>query len=37
MDVEFIFAGPERRLVVVQARPYLVHWTEGRGWARPPE
>jgi hypothetical protein len=36
-DVEFIFAGPTRRLVIVQARPYSVRWDEGRGWARPPE
>lgn len=37
MDVEFILAGPARRLVVVQARPYTVTWSEDRGWARPPE
>lgn len=28
MDVEFILAGPERRLVFVQARPYTVRWAE---------
>jgi phosphoenolpyruvate synthase/pyruvate phosphate dikinase len=36
MDVEFILAGPTRRLVIVQARPYTVHWTEGQGWAQEP-
>jgi phosphoenolpyruvate synthase/pyruvate phosphate dikinase len=35
-DVEFILAGPARRLVVVQARPFTVRWDEGRGWATDP-
>jgi hypothetical protein len=36
MDVEFVFAGPQRRLVVVQARPIHLRHDEGRGWAAPP-
>jgi phosphoenolpyruvate synthase/pyruvate phosphate dikinase len=36
MDVEFILAGPSRRLVIVQARPYTMRYDEGRGWAMPP-
>lgn len=30
MDVEYLVAGPSRRLVVVQARPFTVRYTQGR-------
>ena len=36
MDVEFIVAGPSRRIVIVQARPFAVRWNEGRTYARDP-
>ena len=36
MDVEFLIAGPDRHVVIVQARPFTIHWDEGRGYARPP-
>jgi len=36
MDVEFLVAGADRHVVVVQARPYRMVFDEGRGWARPP-
>lgn len=36
LDIEFLLAGPQRRLVFVQARPYRVHYDEGQGWAQPP-
>ena len=36
MDVEFVLAGPDRRLVIVQARPITLRHDEGRGWAEPP-
>jgi phosphoenolpyruvate synthase/pyruvate phosphate dikinase len=36
MDVEFVLAGPDRRLVIVQARPIALRHDEGRGWAEPP-
>jgi hypothetical protein len=36
MDVEFLVAGPQRRIVIVQARPFPVRWNEGRSYARPP-
>ncbi len=35
MDVEFILAGRERRLVFVQARPYPIRWDHDRGTAMP--
>ncbi len=35
MDVEFILAGRERRLVFVQARPYPIRWDHDRGMAMP--
>ncbi len=37
MDVEFLLAGPERRLVFVQARPYPIRWDHDRGYAMPAE
>jgi hypothetical protein len=37
MDVEYLFAGADRHVVTVQARPYTLHFNEGREWARPPE
>jgi phosphoenolpyruvate synthase/pyruvate phosphate dikinase len=37
MDVEFILAGPARRVVIVQARPYPVRWDHDRGVAMPLE
>lgn len=36
MDVEFILHGPERALVVVQARPYTLRYDQGRGMAVEP-
>jgi phosphoenolpyruvate synthase/pyruvate phosphate dikinase len=36
MDVEFILAGPSRRVVFVQARPYTVRYDEGRTMATRP-
>lgn len=36
MDVEFLIAGPARRVMIVQARPFTVRWNEGREYARPP-
>lgn len=36
MDVEFVLAGPTRRLVIVQARPIALRHDDGRGWAAPP-
>jgi hypothetical protein len=36
MDVEFLVAGPSRRVVIVQARPFAVRWNEGRNYAPPP-
>jgi len=30
MDVEFILHGPQRALVVVQARPYTMRHDQGR-------
>ncbi len=35
MDVEFLLAGRERRLVFVQARPYPIRWDHDRGYAMP--
>lgn len=35
MDVEFLLAGRDRRLVFVQARPYPIHWDHDRGVAMP--
>ncbi|MCS6902216.1 MAG: PEP/pyruvate-binding domain-containing protein [Myxococcales bacterium] len=32
VDVEFLFAGPARDVVIVQARPYQVEWTRERRW-----
>ncbi len=37
MDVEFLLAGPTRRLVFVQARPYALRYDFGRGAAEGPE
>ncbi|MFO0651035.1 MAG: PEP/pyruvate-binding domain-containing protein [Polyangiales bacterium] len=37
MDVEFLLAGRERRLVFVQARPYPIRWDHDRGYAMPAE
>lgn len=37
MDVEFLLAGAERRLVFVQARPYAVRYDFDRGVAAPGE
>ena len=36
MDVEFLLAGAERRLVFVQARPYAVRYDFDRGVVAPP-
>jgi len=36
MDVEFLLAGPARRVVFVQARPITLRHDEGRGFALPP-
>ena len=36
MDVEFILAGPTRRVVIVQARPITLRYDDGRGFALPP-
>jgi len=36
MDVEFLLAGPARRVVIVQARPITLRYDEGRGFAMPP-
>ncbi len=36
MDVEFVLAGPQRQLFIVQARPIALRHDEGRGWAAPP-
>ncbi len=36
MDVEFILRGPERALVVVQARPYSLRYDQGREMAVEP-
>jgi len=30
MDVEFLLAGPERRIVIVQARPYRMTWDDAK-------
>jgi hypothetical protein len=32
VDVEFLIAGPERRVVIVQARPFTVEWAKERRW-----
>ncbi len=32
MDVEFLFAGNDRHVVIVQARPYRMVWDEGRAY-----
>jgi len=37
MDVEFLLAGPRRRLVFVQARPYTLRYDFGRNAAEGPE
>ncbi len=29
-DVEFLVAGPDRHIVILQVRPYTVHWGEGQ-------
>lgn len=31
-DVEFLVAGGERRIVILQVRPYTVHYGEGQEW-----
>jgi hypothetical protein len=31
-DVEFLIAGPERHVVIVQARPYTVVYGRGQTW-----
>jgi hypothetical protein len=31
-DVEFLVAGAERRIVILQVRPYTVHWGPGQTW-----
>ena len=32
VDVEFLIAGEDRHVVVLQARPYTVRWSEGQRW-----
>jgi hypothetical protein len=32
VDVEFLVAGEDRHIVVLQARPYTVRWGEGQRW-----
>ena len=32
VDVEFLLAGPDRHVVIVQARPYTVEWRGDRRW-----
>ena len=32
VDVEFLVAGEDRHVVVLQARPYTVRWGEGQRW-----
>ena len=34
MDVEFLVAKDTRRIVLLQARPYRLSWTEGRGYTQ---
>lgn len=36
MDVEFILSGPERRVVLVQARPYALRYDDSRRMAEQP-
>jgi hypothetical protein len=31
-DVEFLIAGEDRHVVILQARPYTVRWGPGQGW-----